>query len=148
MDFAFTYIKENDGVDTEDSYPYEARNQLCRFKRNDVGATDVGYTDIPSQDEYKLKTAVATVGPISVAIDASHASFQSYRHGIYVEPQCSSTKLDHGVLVVGYGTENDQEYWLVKNSWGESWGENGYIKMARHHNNMCGIATQASYPNV
>jgi len=148
MDFAFKYIKENSGLDTEDSYPYEAKNDVCRFKRADVGASDVGYTDIRSMDEDALKAAVASIGPISVAIDASHKSFQAYRHGIYNEPACSSTKLDHGVLVVGYGTELGQDYWLVKNSWGESWGIEGYVKMARNQRNMCGIATQASYPNV
>jgi len=148
MDFAFTYIKKNDGIDTEDSYPYEAKNDVCRFRSSDVGATDVGYVDIPHYDEEALMQAVATVGPISVAIDAGHSSFQMYRSGVYYEPKCSSTKLDHGVLAVGYGTYQGQDYWLVKNSWGESWGMNGYIMMARNQNNHCGIATQASYPMV
>lgn len=87
----------------------------CNFNSSDVGATDTGYTDIPSGDEASLQAASASVGPISVAIDASHSSFQFYRSGVYDEPACSSTQLDHGVLVVGYGNEGGQDYWLVKN---------------------------------
>merc|ERR1712002_106256 len=102
MDNAFRYIKANGGIDTEDSYPYEARDRPCRFKPADVGATVAGYTDIPEGDEEALTQALATVGPISVAIDASHFSFQLYHEGVYFERRCSSTRLDHGVLAVGY----------------------------------------------
>ncbi len=149
MDQAFQYIKENGGLDTEFSYPYEAENDKCRYNPENNGASDIGFVDIPEEDEHKLKAAVATMGPVSVAIDASHQSFQFYSEGIYYEPECSSRNLDHGVLVVGYGTdENGQDYWLVKNSWSESWGSNGYIKMARNKQNHCGIASSASYPLV
>lgn len=149
MDQAFNYIKHNKGLDTEVTYPYEAENDRCRYNKENSGASDVGYVDIPTGDEEKLKAAVATVGPISVAIDASHQSFQFYSDGIYYEPECSSEELDHGVLVVGYGTDDEgQDYWLVKNSWGENWGDKGYIKMARNRSNHCGIATTASYPLV
>ncbi|XP_055946895.1 procathepsin L-like [Argiope bruennichi] len=148
MDQAFQYIKDNKGIDTEDSYPYTAEDGTCHFKKSSVGATVTGYVDIPTGDEEALKQAVATVGPISVAIDASQDSFQTYQDGIYDEPECSSDLLDHGVLAVGYGTEDGSDYWLVKNSWGTSWGINGYIKMSRNKNNQCGIATQASYPLV
>ena len=91
------------------------QDDTCRFRSADVGATDTGYTDISSGDEDALKDAVASVGPISVAIDAGHASFQLYKSGVYVEPACSSSRLDHGVLAVGYGSEDGQDYWLVKN---------------------------------
>lgn len=148
MDAAFEYIKKNDGVDTEESYPYTAKDGECRFKKADVGATDRGFVNIPRDSEDHLLRAAATVGPISVAIDASQMTFRMYKQGVYVDEKCSSTHLDHGVLVVGFGSEDGREYWLVKNSWGESWGDKGYIRMARNHNNMCGIATQASYPIV
>jgi len=148
MDQAFEYIKVNNGIDTETSYPYEASDNSCRFKAADVGATDTGFTDITSKDESALQQAVATVGPISVAIDASHASFQLYKSGVYNELFCSQTRLDHGVLAVGYGTDSGKDYWLVKNSWSATWGDQGYIKMTRNKRNQCGIATAASYPIV
>ncbi|KAK3563548.1 hypothetical protein QTP86_030959 [Hemibagrus guttatus] len=116
MDQAFEYIKDNKGIDTEDSYPYEATDGDCRFKPASVGATCTGYVDITSEDENALQEAVATIGPISVAIDAGHTSFQLYESGIYNEPECSSLDLDHGVLAVGYGKDNGKDYWLVKNS--------------------------------
>ncbi|XP_046330115.1 procathepsin L-like [Haliotis rufescens] len=148
MDLAFEYIKTNEGIDTEASYPYKARDGRCHFKKADVGATDTGFTDIPHNDENALQQAVATVGPISVAIDASRPTFRLYKTGVYNEPTCSSTRLDHGVLAVGYGSSGEQDYWLVKNSWGASWGDAGYIKMSRNQDNQCGIATEASYPLV
>ncbi|CAH2046666.1 unnamed protein product, partial [Iphiclides podalirius] len=102
---------------------------------------------------WKVMQAVATVGPVSVAMDAFHDSFQLYSDGVYYEDDCSTTRLDHAlppkVLVVGYGTDkNGGDYWLVKNSGGYSWGDFGYIKMAPNRNNNCGIATVASYPLV
>lgn len=148
MDLGFTYIKENSGIDTEASYPYTARDGKCKFNAANVGATDTGFVDVKSKSESDLQSAVATVGPISVAIDASHSSFQLYRSGIYHSFFCSQTRLDHGVLAVGYGSDNGKDYWLVKNSWGKSWGMEGYIQMSRNRNNNCGIATQASYPTV
>ncbi|KAF7670190.1 hypothetical protein LDENG_00062520 [Lucifuga dentata] len=122
MDQAFDYVKANGGIDTEESYPYEAWDGKCRYDPANIGATCTGYVDVKSGDEEALKEAVVTIGPVSVAIDAGHMSFQLYTSGVYDEPECSSEDLDHGVLAVGYGTENRQDYWLVKNSWGLSWG--------------------------
>ena len=146
---AFDYIKDND-VDAEILYPYEGREGKCRVSYWDIGVSLTGYVRIPSANEYALMQAVSSVGPISVSIDASEQSFMHYSGGIYYEPLCSSSerKLDHAVLVVGYGTHNGQDYWLVKNSWGEDWGMDGYIMMARNRDNNCGIATEALYPTV
>jgi len=149
MDSAFTYIKTNGGIDTEESYPYTGTDGTCDFQANKVGATVAGFVDVKTGDEEALKQAVATVGPVSVAIDASSIFFQFYRSGVY-NPLfgCSSTNLDHGVLAVGYGNSGGKDFWQVKNSWGDSWGMKGYIMMSRNKSNMCGIATQASYPTV
>lgn len=96
-----------------------------------------------------MKEAIGTVGPVSVAIDASHDSFRHYASGVYKESNCNAQQLDHAVLAVGYGTDDKgNEYYLVKNSWGTSWGENGYIKMARNLKNHCGIASAAIYPQM
>lgn len=149
MTTAYQYIKDNEGVDTEDSYPYEGVDNVCRFKRENVGGSDTGFVELPEGDEEALKKAVATIGPISVAMDAKHSSFHHYREGVYTEEECSSTRLTHAVLVVGYGTdEQNQDYWLIKNSWGETWGDQGYFKIARNKENMCGIASKGSYPLV
>jgi len=149
MTQAFDYIKKNKGIDTEVSYPYiHSGPNHCMFKNNTIGATITSYTNVKSGNESDL---VATIieGPTSVAIDASHSSFQLYKSGVYYEAACSPTNLDHGVLAVGYDvdttTTTAKPYYIVKNSWGTSWGHNqGYIWMSRNKNNNCGIATMAT----
>ena len=104
----------------------------------------------PPQNELDLEKAVAN-GPVSVAIEADTRTFQLYTGGVITSSACG-TSLDHGVLVVGYGVESNQPYWLVKNSWGTSWGEDGYVKIGKsdstHDKGVCGIAMQPSYPIV
>merc|ERR1712118_515497 len=97
----------------------------------------------PSKDENALKAAVSKQ-PVSVAIEADKSAFQLYKGGVLDNPACG-TQLDHGVLVVGYGTDGGKDYWKVKNSWGSTWGEQGYLRMVRNKN-QCGIAQQPSYP--
>jgi len=149
MDQAFQYVITNNGIDTEASYPYTATGpNNCQYNVANRAATLTSFTDVTSGSESGLLTAVYGT-PTSVAIDASQQSFQFYSGGVYNEPACSSTQLDHGVLAVGFGMyEGTTAYWLVKNSWGTSWGLNGYIMMSRNLNNQCGIATAASFPIV
>lgn len=144
---ALEYVIKN-GIESEADYPYKGRQGKCQFDKSKVAGRASAEKKVPADDEDALKNSVATVGPIAVGIDASHFSFQLYSHGVYDESRCSSTRLDHAVLVVGYGTENGKDYWLVKNSWSTRWGDEGYVKIARNKNNHCGVATQATYPTL
>jgi cathepsin L len=145
---SWRYIRDIGGNECENTYPYVARKGWCRFNRQNVCATVSSWHDTSPGSEADLTAALAEVGPVAVAIDAAHSSFQRYKRGVYYEYQCSPQNLDHAVLAVGYGSEGGQDYYLVKNSWGTWWGDNGYIKMARNRNNNCGIATKPSYPIV
>jgi len=147
MTDAMTYIISNGGIDTEASYPYLAEDEsTCNYNAANSAATLTSFSNIPSGNEASLQQSVA-VGPVSVAIDASQSSFQFYSSGVYSDPNCSSSQLDHGVLAIGWGTDTGSAYWLVKNSWGTDWGMQGFIEMARNDNNMCGIATMATIPS-
>lgn len=110
MDNAFQYIKDNGGIDTEDTYPYEAHDAKCRYNAKNSGASDKGFTDIAQGDENKLKKAIAAHGPVSVAIDASQESFQSYKEGVYYDEGCSSDQLDHGVSCYLIRNKNKTEH--------------------------------------
>lgn len=136
-------------IDPEDVYVYTAQSKgVCLAHDEQALGHFTSYGNVTSGDEDAVKAAVATKAVLSIAIDASSPFFQLYRHGVFNWPFCKNkpTELDHGVALVGYGTEGQKDYWLVKNSWGETWGLNGYIKMSRNKNNQCGVATDASYP--
>ncbi|XP_066992742.2 cathepsin L isoform X2 [Anabrus simplex] len=144
---AYNYVKDN-GIDKEESYPYKGMVDTCQHDDGKQGASVNGYINMPSGNEELLKEAVGTIGPVSVTLDASVPSFQFYSEGIYEEPKCKNNYPTHAVLVVGYGTENGRDYWLIKNSWGTKWGENGYMKLARNKNNHCGIAYWPCFPSM
>lgn len=144
MEAAFEYAIDK-GACTESDLPYKANAGLCS------GCSTVAHfskcVDVTQNNQLHLKEAVSS-GPVSVAIEADTLIFQFYKGGIVDDVKCG-TNLDHGVLVVGYGSENGKDYWIVKNSWGPHWGDNGYIRIARNNSTrdagICGIAAQPSY---
>jgi cathepsin L len=142
---AYTYIvnKQLGYFNSETDYPYQATDASCRYNEAKAIGAISGYSTIDKGSESDLLNKLYSIGPVSVAIDASHNSFQLYTSGIYNEPSCSTSSLDHAVTAVGYGADGTNAYWIVKNSWGTSWGEQGYIRMSRNKNNQCGIATTA-----
>merc|ERR1712087_218529 len=144
MDNAFEWIESGNKLCTEEDYPYTSGSGVTgSCKSTCTGVVSIkSHKDVPEMDEDALKSAVAQQ-PVSIAIEADKSAFQLYKSGILDSSSCG-TNLDHGVLLVGYGTEG-KDYWKVKNSWGSTWGEEGYIRMVRGKN-MCGIAMSASYP--
>ena len=147
MEGAFKFIIEN-GQCAASSYPYTAKDGTCHSCSAVAHATSC--SDVKPNDQLSLKAAVSKQ-PVAVAIEADTKYFQSYSGGVLTSSSCG-TSLDHGVLAVGYGEENGQKYWLVKNSWGTSWGEQGYVKIGRSESTndagICGIAMDPSFPTV
>eukprot|EP00051_Salpingoeca_urceolata_P026708 m.478291 g.478291 ORF g.478291 m.478291 type:complete len:343 (-) comp21101_c0_seq1:470-1498(-) len=149
MEAAFKFVIKNGGLDSEADYKYTARDEKCKkHKEKKYVAKIKSFSKVPRDEEDQLLAAVAE-GPVSVSIEADKDSFQFYKRGVYDNAKCGH-ELDHGVLAVGYGTEGSKDYWIVKNSWGKSWGDEGYIMMARGvgKQGICGIAMDASYPIV
>ena len=151
MDNAFKWIEDKGGLCSEDSYPYDSgqgQSSRCHTCKAVNGSRVTNYVDVQNSTD-ALALAVSKQ-PVSIAIEADKLSFQFYRSGVY-KANCG-TNLDHGVLLVGYGTENGLDYWLVKNSWGPSWGDQGYIKILKEDNpengGECGILLSASYPEL
>lgn len=112
---AFKYVRDN-GIATEESYPYQADDGDCDEPTEKSDVIVRGFVKIPYGDEHQLKKAIATIGPVAVSMDTSHHTFHHYKSGIYYEPACSSHRLHHAVLVVGYGTDDhERDYYIVKN---------------------------------
>jgi C1A family cysteine protease len=146
-DWAFKYIESNP-LTTEANYAYTAKDGTCNSSKVSQGKYGVkNYVDVSRNNPTQLAAAVSQQ-PVAIAIEADTYSFQSYTGGIYNSDKCG-TQLDHAVTVVGYGSESGQDYWIVRNSWGSSWGENGYIRIAKSNTTgagICGINKQPSYP--
>jgi len=147
---AFEYIRSAGGIEAEKDYPYTGRDGQCKFAASKIAAKVHGEVNITEGAEAELFDATTNVGPIAIAFQVA-SDFQSYKSGVYDSTRCKSGPMDvnHAVLVVGYNTDpaTNKPYWIIKNSWGTSWGVRGYFNMVRNKN-MCGIATCASYPLV
>eukprot|EP00892_Ulva_mutabilis_P008077 jgi/Ulvmu1/5641/UM231_0004.1 len=153
MDHAFAWVVNNGGIDTEKDYKYHALQDTCNVSRKNRHVVTIdGYHDVPRDNPQELMAAVANQ-PVSVAVQANQRPFQLYGGGV-LDGGCGSS-IDHGVLVVGYGTDagangGGADYWKIKNSWSAGWGEDGYIRIARNMTDngpgLCGIQTLASYP--
>lgn len=153
MDGAFDYVEAN-GLCSDDAYPYVSGvtkdEGNCKAETCNSQLKISGCADVSPNNQMSLKSAVAQ-NPVSIAIEADTKYFQSYSSGVLTGTDCG-TNLDHGVLITGFGSENGEDYWLVKNSWGEDWGEDGYIKIGRSDSTsdkgVCGIAMQPSFPVI
>jgi len=152
MDYAFEYVINNKGIDTEADYPYQPEQGICdKSKESKHSATITGYEDVTPNNVQALMEAISIV-PTSVAIEADTEVFQLYSTGVLNSAACG-TSLDHGVLAVGYTEENDADFpnaFIVKNSWGRTWGASGYVYLSRDtsqsgRKGVCGILEQPSY---
>ncbi|KAL6653732.1 hypothetical protein ACP70R_008656 [Stipagrostis hirtigluma subsp. patula] len=142
MGGAFQYVARNGGLASEDAYPYTSSQGKCLSVQ--PAAAIGGFQEVVSGYEEELAAAVANQ-PVSAGIDAHANSFQFYSGGVFTGDGCGKT-LNHAVTVVGLGTtENGTNYWLLKNSWGKSWGEDGFMRLERG-TNACGVANMVSYP--
>jgi cathepsin L len=144
--YSWVIVRQDGKFNLESDYPYQASVGPCRFDASKGAGLIADFVVNEGSDEPGLLNLVGNFGPAAVAIDASLASFQLYSGGIYNDPACSSLHLDHGVGAIGYGSEDGVDYWIVRNSWGTTWGEAGYVRMIRNHGNACGIARSASVP--
>lgn len=152
MDVAFDWVKGNGGITTSDQYAYTSGKSGSTGTCVKTGYTNVpesvpvSYTDVQTNSVDALMSAVAQQ-PVSIAIQANQIAFQSYSGGVLSGVRCGN-RLDHGVVAVGYGTLNGIDYWKVRNSWGKSWGLDGYILIERSSADLCGVLDAPSYPNL
>jgi len=144
---AFNYYEQNDAI-LRSAYPYTAKNGDCQYDSLKKTAVEVStYVNTTPKSASQTKAALAKQ-PISVSIEADKAVFQLYKSGVFDSTSCG-TSLDHAVALVGYGTENGQDYYILRNSWGTTWGDQGYMKIANvgDGRGICGVQMDPLYPN-
>ncbi|XP_016947815.1 procathepsin L [Drosophila biarmipes] len=144
---AFCFIDEvQKGVSQAGAYPYIDNKDTCKYDASKSAAKLEGFATIPPKDEEQMKKVIATLGPLACSVNGLE-TLKSYDGGIYDDDECNKGEPNHSILVVGYGSENGKDYWIVKNSWDVAWGEKGYFRLPRGQN-FCFIADECSYPIV
>jgi histolysain len=143
LDFTYYYLARN-GVMAEKDYPYKAVDQVCTYVRSKIVATVDGLTQIEQKNEDAMVQEIYNTGAIACALDAGQITFSLYTNGVYYDNRCSRFILNHGIGFVGYGVENGVKYFWLRNSWGASWGQAGYM-MIRRGNNECGLSNDCCY---
>lgn len=144
----YDYVKHNGGLSSAADYPFDGKVEQCRVNRKRVAIDVKGYGFVSSENNKKiLMEAISTIGPVVVAMDIDHETFMRYSGGIYYDEKCTG-KVNHGALIVGYKTsdEDGEGYWIIKNSFGETWGESGYLRIALDRDNDCDVKTAPLYP--
>ncbi|KAL4227226.1 hypothetical protein ACF0H5_012671 [Mactra antiquata] len=147
MNIAFNYLKGTSGIDDERCYPYIGRESACRYRRDCARVRITGYTSV-NKDESSLQYAVGKYGPVAIAMDTNNREFWYYKTGIYYQAVCNRRRPTHAMLIVGFKRYRSGEAWIIKNSWGTSWGYNGYLYLAKNRGDTCGVTLHASYPHV
>ncbi|XP_043253123.1 procathepsin L [Colletes gigas] len=137
------YLEKAKGLMAQAHYPYKAKQGPCRFREQMSVVNITSWAVLPARDERALEAAVATIGPVAASINASPKTFQLYHKGVYDDEFCNSDSVNHAMLIVGYTPTE----WILKNWWGDEWGENGYMRLAKNKN-RCGIANYAAYAKV
>lgn len=151
MDDAFAWLQANGGLETAADYPYVGRDQTCQFQASKAVVQITGYKDL-STNETEIAAQLAQIGPLSAAVNAGVIEWQFYTGGVLEPWICNPQSLDHGITVVGYGTHKtylgvEKDVWIIKNSWGATWGDKGYVYLLRN-NNECGISECVSTSTV
>ncbi|XP_030554227.1 cathepsin L1 [Drosophila novamexicana] len=151
QEYGFEYIRDH-GITLANKYPYEQVEMECRqnetagrYPRESIVKIR-DYARIDPGDEQKMKQVIATLGPLACSMNAGAISFEQYDGGIYEDEECNQDEVNHSVVVVGYGTENGRDYWIIKNSYSQNWGEAGFMRLPRNAGSFCGIASECSYP--
>lgn len=146
QEYGFNFVTEQKGIAAGQKYPYLNKQESCSYNSGLKEAEITGFATITPNDEKTMKEVIATLGPLACSVKGIE-SLLVYKEGIYSDEECNKVEVNHSILVVGYGSENGKDFWIVKNSWDKTWGEEGYFRLPRGKN-FCGIASECSYPIV
>ena len=148
--YAMLYTDANPLMSEED-YPYAEKDGECAYEKEKGLISAGGFTMVEPNNPYQMQAAVE-LGPVTVAVDAGSTAFQFYKRGVFDHPERCGTDLNHAITVVGYSnlaSSDEGPYWIVRNSWGDNWGEDGYIRIAiRDGDGVCGINMEVTFPNI